>query len=85
MGENHIGGLKAGILPTNNPPLTNDVDFFPGQPARWGLGYMLTPESGPTGPAPAASPGPVSSTPITARPEARGGGHHDPDPALRRS
>ncbi len=49
MGENHIGGLQAGILKTNNPPLTNDVDFFPGQQARWGLGYMLTPEPGPNG------------------------------------
>jgi hypothetical protein len=44
MGENHVGGLQAGILKTNAPLLTNDVDFFPGQPVRWGLGYMLTPE-----------------------------------------
>jgi methyl acetate hydrolase len=49
MGENHIGGLQAGILKTNNPPLTNDVDLFPNQPVRWGLGYMLTPEPGPNG------------------------------------
>ena len=49
MGENHIGGLQAGILKTNNPPLTNDVDLFPGRPVRWGLGYMLTPEPGPDG------------------------------------
>src|SRR4029077_14717191 len=39
MGETHLGAVKAGILKTNNPPLTNDVDLFPGQPARWGLGY----------------------------------------------
>jgi methyl acetate hydrolase len=56
MGENHIGGLQAGILKTNNPPLTNDVDLFPGQPVRWGLGYMLTPEPGPNG----RSPGSVT-------------------------
>ncbi|HXP05272.1 MAG TPA: serine hydrolase domain-containing protein [Stellaceae bacterium] len=49
MGENHIGGLPAGILKTNAPLLTNDVDLFPGQPVRWGLGYMLTPEPGPNG------------------------------------
>jgi CubicO group peptidase (beta-lactamase class C family) len=49
MGENHIGALPAGILKTNNPPLTNDVDFFPGQPVRWGLGYMLTLDPGPNG------------------------------------
>jgi methyl acetate hydrolase len=49
MGENHIGALPAGVLKTNNPPLTNDVDFFPGQTVRWGLAYMLTPEAGPNG------------------------------------
>jgi methyl acetate hydrolase len=49
MGENHIGGLQAGILKTNNPPLTNDVDLFRGKPVRWGLAYMLTPEPGPDG------------------------------------
>ena len=49
MGENHIGGLQAGVLKTNSPAMTNDVDLFPGQPVRWGLGYMLTPEPGPNG------------------------------------
>ncbi len=49
MGENHIGALPAGILKTNNPPLTNDVDLFPGQAVRWGLGYMLTLDPGPNG------------------------------------
>lgn len=49
MGENHIGELNAGVLRTNNKPLTNDVDLFPGQTLRWGLGYMLTPEPGPNG------------------------------------
>jgi methyl acetate hydrolase len=49
MGENHIGELPAGVLKTNNPPLTNDVDFFPGQPVRWGLAYMLTLDPGPNG------------------------------------
>jgi len=56
MGENHIGTLQAGILKTNNPPLTNDVDLFPGRPVRWGLAYMLTPEAGPDG----RSPGSVT-------------------------
>jgi methyl acetate hydrolase len=49
MGENHVGDLSAGVLKTNAPLLTNDVDLFPGQPVRWGLGYMLTPELGPNG------------------------------------
>lgn len=52
MGENHIGELPAGVLKTNNKPLTNDVDFFPGQTVRWGLGYMLIPEPGPNGRSP---------------------------------
>jgi len=49
MGENHIGELPAGVLKTNAPLLTNDVDLFPGQKMRWGLGYMLSPEPGPNG------------------------------------
>jgi len=56
MAENHIGALPAGVLKTNNPPLTNDVDFFPGQRVRWGLGYMLTLDPGPDG----RSPGSVT-------------------------
>jgi CubicO group peptidase (beta-lactamase class C family) len=49
MGENHIGDLPAGVMPTNAPAMTNDVDFFPGQRVRWGLGYMLTLDPGPNG------------------------------------
>jgi CubicO group peptidase (beta-lactamase class C family) len=49
MAENHIGGLQAGIMKTNAPEMTNDVDFFPGQQVRWGLGYMLSLEPGPNG------------------------------------
>ncbi|HXC28739.1 MAG TPA: serine hydrolase domain-containing protein [Stellaceae bacterium] len=56
MGENHIGSLPAGVLKTANPPLTNDVDFFPGQRVRWGLAYMLTLDPGPNG----RSPGSVT-------------------------
>lgn len=52
MAENQIGALPAGVLKTNNPPLTNDVDFFPGQRVRWGLGYMLTLDPGPNGRSP---------------------------------
>jgi methyl acetate hydrolase len=49
MGENHIGALPAGVMTTAIPERTNDVDFFPGQTVRWGLGYMLTPDPGPNG------------------------------------
>jgi methyl acetate hydrolase len=49
MAENQIGELPAGVLKSNNLPLTNDVDFFPGQRVRWGLGYMLTLDPGANG------------------------------------
>src|SRR5579884_294305 len=49
MGRNHIGDLPAGVLKTAMPERTNDVDFFPGQQVRWGLGYMLNLEPGPNG------------------------------------
>jgi methyl acetate hydrolase len=52
MAENQIGNLPAGVLKTANPPLTNDVDFFPGQRVRWGLSYMLTLDPGPNGRSP---------------------------------
>jgi methyl acetate hydrolase len=41
MTENQIGNLKAGILKTTNPALSNDVDLFPGVQLRWGLGHMI--------------------------------------------
>ena len=41
MAENQIGNLKAGILKTTNPALSNDVDLFPGVQLRWGLGHMI--------------------------------------------
>jgi methyl acetate hydrolase len=41
MAENQIGDLQAGIMKTTNPALSNDVDFFPGNRLRWGLGHMI--------------------------------------------
>jgi CubicO group peptidase (beta-lactamase class C family) len=49
MGKNHTGNIPCGILKTENPGLSNDVDFFPGAQIRWGLGYMLNPQPGPNG------------------------------------
>jgi methyl acetate hydrolase len=49
MNRNHIADLPAGVLKTADRQLTNDVDFFPGAPIRWGLGYMLNLEPGPHG------------------------------------
>ena len=49
MGQNHIGNIPAGIMKTENPTRSNDVDFFPGAEVRWGLGYMLNMQPGPNG------------------------------------
>lgn len=49
MGQNQIGAIEAGILKTANPARSNDVDFFPGIPCKWGLGYMINTLPGPNG------------------------------------
>ena len=49
MGRNQIGEIHAGILKTAMPQRSNDVDFFPGIPCRWGLGYMINTQPGPNG------------------------------------
>ena len=49
MGRNQIGDINAGILKTAMPQRSNDVDFFPGIPCKWGLGYMINAEPGPNG------------------------------------
>jgi methyl acetate hydrolase len=49
MGQNQIGDISAGILKTAMPQRSNDVDFFPGIPCRWGLGYMISTKPGPSG------------------------------------
>ena len=49
MEQNHTGAIPAGILKTENPALSNDVDLFPGAQIRWGLGFMLNVDAGPNG------------------------------------
>ena len=49
MNQNQIGDIAAGILKTTTPARSNDVDFFPGIPCRWGLGYMINTQPGPNG------------------------------------
>jgi CubicO group peptidase (beta-lactamase class C family) len=49
MHENHVGDLPAGILTTQNPLRSNDVDFFPGARVRWSLAHMLNLDPGPNG------------------------------------
>jgi CubicO group peptidase (beta-lactamase class C family) len=49
MNQNHTGDIRAGAWTTQLPAFSNDVDFFPGAPTRWGLGYLLNVEPGPHG------------------------------------
>jgi methyl acetate hydrolase len=49
MGRNQIGDIEAGVLKTAMPARSNDVDFFPGQSLKWGLGYMINMQPGPNG------------------------------------
>src|SRR5579862_1319722 len=52
LGENHTGGLQAGIMKTVQPERSADVDFFPGLPARWGLATLINLAPGPHGRSP---------------------------------
>lgn len=49
MARNHTGDIPCGVMTTQQPRRTNDVDFFPGARLRWGLGYMLNLDPGPDG------------------------------------
>ena len=49
MHRNAIGDIPAGILKTQNPGRSNDVDFFPGARVRWSLAHMLNVDAGPNG------------------------------------
>jgi methyl acetate hydrolase len=49
MHRNSTGSIACGVLKTEMPALSNDVDLFPGAPLRWGLGYMLNVNEGPNG------------------------------------
>jgi CubicO group peptidase (beta-lactamase class C family) len=52
MAENHIGEVLVGPLKTAIPPLSNDVDVFPGMPKKWGLSFLINTERAPTGRSP---------------------------------
>ncbi|MDE3176908.1 MAG: beta-lactamase family protein [Pseudomonadota bacterium] len=44
-----LGGKKIGMLPGVIPSLSNDAEFFPGQPKSWALSFMVNDEEAPTG------------------------------------
>ena len=41
MGQNHIGDLDVGVMRTARPQLSCDAEFFPGQPKKWGLTFLI--------------------------------------------
>jgi methyl acetate hydrolase len=49
MARNQIGDINAGVMKTEMPEISNDVDFFPGIPCKWGLGFMINTQPGPAG------------------------------------
>ena len=49
MGQNQMGHLRVETMPTQNPPVTNNVDLFPTVPKGWGLSFLINLEPTPTG------------------------------------
>jgi methyl acetate hydrolase len=49
MGQNHIGPIEVGVLKTAMPPLSNDVELFPGMSKKWGLSFLINTQTAATG------------------------------------
>lgn len=49
MYQNHTGSIPCGVLKSDMKNLSYDVDLFPGQELRWGLGFMRNEQAGPNG------------------------------------
>jgi methyl acetate hydrolase len=47
--QNGLGGKHIKMLPGVIPALSNDAEFFPGQPKSWALTFMVNEEPAPTG------------------------------------
>jgi methyl acetate hydrolase len=41
MLQNHIGELLVNKLPTSQPALSHDAEFFPGMAKKWGLTWLI--------------------------------------------
>jgi CubicO group peptidase (beta-lactamase class C family) len=41
INKNNMGDVNVTLLKTAQPDLTNDAEFFPGMPKKWGLAYMI--------------------------------------------
>jgi methyl acetate hydrolase len=49
INRNQIGELNVGLLKTVTPGASNDAEFFPGMPKKWGLAYMINAEDAAVG------------------------------------
>jgi CubicO group peptidase (beta-lactamase class C family) len=49
MARNSMGSLRVRMLPTQNPALSLDAEFFAGTPKTWGLSFMINEQTAPTG------------------------------------
>src|SRR6185295_2684000 len=43
MATNQIGELTAGKMKSYRPAMSSEVDIQPGQPQKWGLGFLINP------------------------------------------
>jgi methyl acetate hydrolase len=41
MSRNHIGALECTPMRSIKPSMSNDCDFFPGMPQKWGLSFLI--------------------------------------------
>jgi CubicO group peptidase (beta-lactamase class C family) len=49
LARNHIAELTVEALPSAEPEMSNDMEFFPGMVKKWSLGGLLTTEPTPAG------------------------------------
>ncbi len=49
MATNQVGDMDCGRASTVMPEVTNNTDFFPGQPQGWGLSFLINKAPGPDG------------------------------------
>jgi CubicO group peptidase (beta-lactamase class C family) len=49
INRNQIDDLCVGVLRSVNAEDSNDAEFFPGQPKKWGLAYMINAADAPVG------------------------------------
>lgn len=49
MSRNQIGDLRAGYMASIVPMLAKEIDNFPDMDTKWGLGFLINPDTGPNG------------------------------------